>query len=232
MLQRPILHSQWRSLLPLVVILPLTALVVSGCGSGGRDRVAATAEPEAFPVRIEPGRNGAALSSEEEAEREKRMMPRALAFKVTGAAPRPEGDVPAEQRIAASQAAVIDAFCRALIEARQARGQPTENFTARLGPRMTVVHRRQDDSVEIRIKILYLGIENTLAVRNGVLQHPPVDLRLIHRLFEETNGEFSLLSTHNTIDDERVTATVACYLPAGFDPTAKVNIARTDEEMP
>ncbi len=232
MLQCPTLLVRFRRNFPWFAAVVLLAFSQAGCGMSRDDSVATTAEPQMFSVLIERGQNGAALSEQERDDEGRRNLPRVLAFKVVGAAPKPDDRAQAEARIAATQAAIIDAFRRALFEARQSRGQSVENFTARLGPRMTITHRLEGESDEIRIKLTYRGIENTLAVRDGVLQHPPVDLRLIRRIFEETNGEFSLLETDTTTNDALATATVACYLPAGFDPTAKVNVARVDDDAP
>ena len=137
-----------------------------------------------------------------------------------------------EQRAASTQAAIIDAFGKALIEARASRGQSTADFTAKIGPRMKVTHRTIDTGYEIQISLLYRGVESLFVVRNGVLQHPPQDLGLIRRLFEETNGEFSLLATDSTTTGGVALAKVGCYLPAGFDSRITGDVTGEKVETP
>lgn len=185
-----------------------------------------------FIVRVDPNENGAAGDVGDSLESSSRSQPRQLAFKVSGTAPKPSDGNGAEARIAASQAAIINAFMNALIDAREARGQSTSDFTARLGPRLTVNQKTTNGVSEARIGITYNGSNNQLMVRDGVLQHPPVDIRLIRRIFDETNGEFSLLSTDEDSNERYATATVACYLPSGFRQGVLMNVARNDTDEP
>lgn len=185
-----------------------------------------------FIVRVDPTENGAARGSGESSAAGGRELPRRLAFKVTGVAPHPSNASGAEARVAASQAAIINAFIHALIEARRTRGQPTDNFTAHLGPRLTVSYRSLDGRAESRITLVYEGRTSRLTVYDNVLQHPPVDIRLIRKIFGETNGEFALLSTDETRGETLAAATVACYLPSGYPTNASLNVARIESDEP
>lgn len=155
--------------------------------------------------------------------------PRKFAFRVTGSAPLPADDAAAEDRIAAEQAAVIEAFRHALIESRRAQGKSAENFTVQFSPRLSVQCRSTGDSVETTVSLLYRGIKNRLVVRDGILQHPPVDLRIIRGVFDETDGQFALLDTEPLRDADRIAAAVACYQSSGFDATPR-NVARSDDD--
>lgn len=202
-----------------------------GCDPAGSSPYA-KGRQRAFVVKLDREDNGAAEAATDRGAGPSGTRPRQLAFKVTGVARKPADDDRAKARIAATQAAMIDAFRKALIEARQSRGQTTSDFAARLGPRLTVVHESGGGSEEFRVKLNYNGIDNTLVLRDGSLRHPPVDFRLIRRMFDETNGEFSLLSTDETSSDQVSTATVACYLPPGFDAGMPANIARIETDEP
>ncbi len=185
-----------------------------------------------YIVRVDPTENGAASDNGDSSAAFSRDRPRRLAFKITGEAPHPAGASGAEARVAASQAAIINAFMNALIEARRARGQPTDNFTAHLGPRLTASHRTVEGKAESRITLVHDGRTSRLTVFDNLLQHPPVDIRLIRRIFEETNGEFSLLSTDEMRGETLASATVACYLPSGYPTNAPANVARIDSDEP
>jgi len=169
-----------------------------------------------FTIRVDRTNNGAAHTADDTDPTRPSDRPRTLAFEMVGYSNAAQDATP-EQRAAASQAAIVDAFCKALIEARTTRGQSTADFTAKFGPRMNVTHRTLDDGYEVQISLVYHGVESLFVVRNGVLQHPPQDLGMVHRLFEETNGEFSLLTTEASSTGGIALAKVGCYLPAGFD---------------
>lgn len=217
----------------LAICSTLTSGMVAqvGCDPAGSSPYA-KGRQRAFVVNLDREDNGAAEAATDRGASPPGARPRQLAFKVTGTARKPGDDDRTKARIAATQAAVLDAFGKALIEARQSRGQTTSDFVARLGSRLTVVHESTGGSQELRVTLNYNGVDNTLVVRDGELRHPPVDFRLIRRLFDETNGEFSLLATDESSSDQISTATVACYLPPGFAPGVPANIARIDTNEP
>jgi hypothetical protein len=174
-----------------------------------------TVEPE-YCIRVDRASNGAATTVEEAVLADASDGQRTLAFEMAGYS-QTATDATAEQRAAATQAAILDAFCKALIEARASRGQSVADFTATIGSRLTVTHRTVDGGYEVRIDVAYRGVDSLFVVRNGVLQHPPQDLSLVRQMFAETNGEFSLLETDVSSTGGLALAKVACYLPAGPD---------------
>ena len=188
------------------------------------------ARPE-YKIHVDRANNGAARAMADTDATGESDRQRTLAFEMVGYSTAAQ-DATLEQRAAASQAAVIDAFCKALIEARTARGQSAADFTVKIGPRLKVVHRTVDAGYEVQISLVYRGVESLMVVRNGVLQHPPQDLGLIHRLFEETNGEFSLLTTDAPAAGGVALAKVGCYLPAGFDTRLTGDVTGQKVETP
>ena len=175
-----------------------------------------TTAPQEYAIRVDRENNGAVATAGEVDLTNASDRQRTLAFEMAGYSETTPDATP-EQRAAATQTAIIDAFCKALIEARSSRGQSTADFTAKIGPRMTVTHRTIDAGYEVRIGLTYRGVESLFIVRNGVLQHPPQDLALIQQIFNETNGEFSLLATDGSSTGGVALATVACYVPAGLE---------------
>lgn len=202
----------------LAAVLLLGGVALIGCSdnAGKRADQKTAINEAAFRIHIDRNDNGAAVAAVQEKER-RRMMPRQLAFEMAGFAELHEENAPQEARAAASQAAIVDAFTRALIEARRNRGQTTNNFTAEIGPRLRVSHTLLDDGYEVRISLISRGEESEIVVKNGVLQHPPRDMRLVHQIFEETNGEFSILDAGQLNQNGQYLAKVGCYLPKGFD---------------
>jgi hypothetical protein len=65
------------------------------------------------------------------------------------------------------------------------------------------------------VDVISRGVETSFIVRHGQLQHPPHDVKLVQRIFQETNGEFSLLGAEWRPDAGSYVATVGCYTPAG-----------------
>jgi hypothetical protein len=189
----------------------LLLLAPAGCQPALREP---PAEMPAFTVQLDDRRPAAPPLP---AAAGQPTIPRALSFEMVGFAGQPSADGSVEQRAAVTQAAVIEAFYRALAEARRSRGQSSSDFTAELGPRLTLSHCRQDGADEIRISLVRRGAETVFEVRGGVLQHPPHDLDLLRQVFEETRGEFSLLSADWNPARGGCEARVACYLPAGLD---------------
>lgn len=202
----------------LAAVLLIGGFALTGCSDNANksaDRKAAIDET-AFRIHIDRSDNGAAVAAVQEKER-RRMMPRQLAFEMAGFAELHEENASQEARASASQAAIVDAFTRALIEARRNRGQTTSDFTAEIGPRLHISHSVLRDGYEVRISLISRGEESEIVVKNGVLQHPPRDMRLVHQIFEETNGEFSILDAGQLNQNGQYLAKVGCYLPKGFD---------------
>ncbi|MBN2560169.1 MAG: hypothetical protein JXQ75_04490 [Phycisphaerae bacterium] len=195
----------------------LAILAWVGCwGCSPTQQVKETAAEPTYTIVLDRTDNGCAVTSDQTDGDQIAVIPRALSFEMAGfSCPQVAGDAQ-EERGAAMQAAMIDAFCQALIEARRARGRSDSDFTAQLGPRLTVTHRTVDDGYQVEVGLVSRGVQTSFVVRNGVLQHPPRDLRLIHQVFEETNGEFSLLGTEWMPATNTCVAKVGCYLPAGL----------------
>lgn len=143
-------------------------------------------------------------------------LPRLLAFEMAGFSRQSTAVQTQEDRAAAAQAATIDALCQALIEARRSRGQSVTDFTAQLGPRLTVTHCTANGGYQIEVDLISRGVKTAFLVRDGFLQHPPHDLRLLQQVFAETNGEFSLLGAEWSPDTSAYVARVGCYVPAEF----------------
>ena len=188
---------------------------VGACGRGPQTRTAQDATDKPFTLTLNRTDNGAATAPQRSAD-EAAAMPRTLSFEMAGFARAPDSREPQEERSAAAQAAIIDALGKALIEARRSRGQPDSDFTAQLGPRLTVHHCRVNGGYQVEVTLVARGVETSFVVRDGVLQHPPRDLKLIQRIFYETNGEFSLLGTEWLPESKMYVAKVGCYLPAGL----------------
>lgn len=231
-------RSVWRSgpggFLPGVSLswtMPaiLACVCCWGCTPAGQ--VEEAGADRCYAITLDQGDNGAVAASNRAGGAEHAVMARTLSFEMAGFSRRPATGDQREQRAAATQAAIIDALCKALIEARRDRGQTDADFTARLGPRLTVTHCTTNDGDEVHIELISRGVETTFAIRDGRLQHPPHDLKLIHRIFEETNGEFSLFGTDWSADTGTCVATVGCYLPAGLGAALAGGVAaRPDED--
>jgi hypothetical protein len=189
----------------------LFALLALACAQEAAVPPATSESP--FVTRLE---RGAGATTPESVD-DKPRMPRELAFEMAGFAAHKSDHATAEERAAVMQAAVIDALAKALIEARRARGQTTSDFTAKLGPRLTVVHRPIGDGYEVQLSLIARGVDTTFVVQDGVLQHPPHELKLLHQVFEQTNGEFSLLSAEWNALAGGCAAKVACYRPAALE---------------
>jgi hypothetical protein len=202
----------------------VAGLVCWGCGPK-EEEVGQSVSEKAYKITLDRGDNGAAVASDRGGWADRSVGPRDLKFEMAGFSRLTEGGDAQEQRAATTQAAIIDAFCLALIEARRSRGQSDADFMARLGPRLTVTHCTTGDGYEVQVELISRGAETTFVVRNGQMQHPPRDLRTVHQIFEETNGEFSLLGTEWSPEADVCVATVGCYLPARFEEALAGNVA-------
>lgn len=209
-----------------------------GLALGSACNRAPSAEPppvqDTWSVYIDSGeadttqRASRAGDSTDDSAKPTEHLPRTLAFEMAGVA-----RADAKQAEAARQAAVVEAFAQALIEARRLRRQPTADFTARLGPRLTVIHRSLGDGCEIEVSLTHRGEETRFEVKRGVLQHEPRNPDTLARLFDETNGEFALLETRWLPSGEECLARVACFRPAGMGTLAPETLAgHPDDEPP
>jgi outer membrane murein-binding lipoprotein Lpp len=192
----------------------LTAALLCGCQPAQKARQTASAE-EDFGVRIDRNQNGAAAvaPTQRSADQKTSTAPRALAFEMTGAGKMSEPGTSPEQRIAASQAAIIEAFCKAVMEARRTKGQPDAGFSTDFGPRLKVSRTAVEGGFESRVTLVSRGVETTFIVRDGKLQHEPHDLHQVQQIFDATNGEFALLGTSMSPVKGECVATVAHYVP-------------------
>lgn len=182
------------------------------------------AEPHAYVVRLD----GPTVAPPASAGR---TPAREFGFEVAGFADAPS-DASAEQLRTVMQAAVIEALGRALVEARRSRGQPTEDFSARIGPRLTISRKPLEYGCEYEVILVARGEETRFVVRNGVLQHQPHDFNTLQKVFDETNGEFVLLSADRTLSGDVCEARIACYRPAGYDSALAGDARQEDQVSP
>ncbi len=135
---------------------------------------------------------------------------RKLAFVSQGTGRRPETGSEQERKLAMSQAAIIDALGDAVAETRRLAGQPSDDFTCDLGPRV-VISRHGGDSGETELRVMTSSSTRTLRTRGGVLQHRPFELATIQRAMEATDGQYALLSVEQSTGGEECVASVARY---------------------
>ncbi len=205
-------------------------LFIAACQSPQQPKTEApTPALEAFTIHIDRGNNGAVKGTGSRREDRRTPMPRIMAFEMSGTVEKPPADAEADRHAAAKQAAIIEAFAGALIEARRSRGQPTADFSAQMGPRLTVCHQSLEPGHAIEVRLTSRGVETVFAVRDGELQHPAHDFALVRRLFAETNGEFSLLGAGATTLSDQYIATVACYQPRVMDAALAGSGATSDD---
>ncbi|MFQ5429066.1 MAG: hypothetical protein ACE5E1_02045 [Phycisphaerae bacterium] len=221
----------WGSLLAMPAVL---GFLIVGCQEPQKPAADAPRTAKHYPVRLDRGDNGAAVHSTAGPSERDRLQPRRLAFEITGfASGAPDGATQQEQRAAARQAAIIDALGCAVIESRRSRGLSVDDFTATLGPRLTLTHRTTDDGNEFEVRLTTRGLEKVLIVRNGVLQDLPNDFDLIHEVFAATHGEFSLLGAEPLgASGRQYAATVGCYVPAGLETAVAGNPSGADGDDP
>ncbi len=191
-----------------------------------------SAEPAAGPaVNLDRTDNGAAVRLTRRAPRDDRRLQRPLSFVMTGSAPFAAGDSTTDSRAAATQAAVIDALFAAVVENRRDAGESIVNFTQHLGPRVSLTHLSLEGRDEIRVKLASTRGESEFVVRDGVLTHPPYDFETLRRVFEATDGEFSLLETRRDALQKSITARVGCY-GSVTTGTAIVADVEVEDEIP
>lgn len=193
----------------------LACIWASGCTPAKQVNPATDAE-KVYPVTLDRRDNGAAAPAAHRGLAAYPATPRTLSFEMAGFAHESDTGDAQERRAAATQAAIIDAFCEALIESRRTHGLSTENFTAKPGPRLTITHCTTDDGHEIQIDLVSQGRETRFVVRHGQLQHPPRDLAMVHQIFRETDGDFCLLGTDWSGPSGTCLARVGCYTPAAL----------------
>jgi hypothetical protein len=212
---------------PAAVIL--AAVLLSGCAPKEKVRQTAAAD-NGFDVRIDRSENGAATPVGRAGGQKTDAAARSLAFTMSGAGQMPETGASPERRAAASQAAIIVAFCKAIGEARTAAGQPSADFSVDFGPRLKVSRAAIEGGFQDRVTLVSRGIETTFIVRNGKLQHEPHDIRQMQQIFAATNGEFSLLGTDWSPVKGECVATVARYLPADLNSALAGSVPTNQNE--
>lgn len=205
------------------------ACVILCCHTGcaQQDREAPKSEPAevAGPaINIDRTHNGAAIRLARRAPRDVPRMQRPLSFEMCGTAPEAAGDSTRDARAAATQAAIVNALFSAVVETRRAKGEPVVNFTANLGPRLTITHLSFEGGQEIRLSLSSARGDSEFVVRNGVLTHPPHDLETVRRVFDATNGEFSLIDTQRDELSGAITARVGCYGPASAETAIAADV--------
>ncbi len=199
---------------PAVVVGALAAwLAAGGCGPKP-DAVAATpAAGMTTAIYLDPSRNGAVSGRPDESAGGRRTATAGgLTFVVQGSAPPSPAGVRSERRPAMTQAAVLDALAAAVIESRRAAGLPTGAFEARLGPHVLLEYKPTPaGGRDVRVQLVSRGRTTALHARDGVLQHPPYDLGVVQRVFDDTNGRYALLDARQAPARDGCIASVACY---------------------
>ncbi len=212
------------------VCLLFCCVSLAGCGPAERTE-GASESAEGLTIHIDRNENGAAFGSGGEAAGPRIAIRRRLAFEVSGMAPTAPAGASHEQRAAARQAAIIDAFGKALIEARRSRGQSVADFTAKLGRRLTVVHRTVGTGDEIEVRLIARGVQKVFIARDGVLQHLPHDVSLVRKIFDESNGEFSLLPADEAVRSDVCVAKVGCYVPVAMEGALAGGISAEGDQV-
>jgi hypothetical protein len=211
----PYIDRQSKLWMPVCCTLALAmAPVLGGCGSGEKTQRPVSDETP-LTVRIDRADNGAAAVSAA-SRAVAAQSPRTFTFEMTGIGKAGRGDASSEDRAAAGQAAIIEAFCNALMEA-QGKKPGSVPFEADFGPRLKVARTTSSDGVRTTVTLVSHGIETRFVSAEGKLQHQPHDLRLVQQVFDATNGEFSLLASSWSPGTGQSVATVARYLPARLD---------------
>lgn len=206
-------QSKWWTPVSCTVALALAALL-GGCGA--KQKVQQPVVNETPTVRIDRADNGAAAAPAA-GRFVAAQAPRMFAFEMTGVGKAGRADASSEDRAAAGQAAIIEAFCNALIEARGKKPDSAPSFEVDFGPRLKVARTDSSDGVRTTVTLVSRGIETKFVSVAGKLQHQPHDLRLVQQVFDATNGEFSLLASSWSPGTGQSVATVARYLPAELD---------------
>lgn len=118
-----------------------------------------------------------------------------------------------ENPVSSKQAAIIETLCSALIEARRCRGESTSNFTDRIGDRLIITHKGTPEDHELQVVLKLDDGSIKFDVNNGVLHSRVQDFEELQKVFDETDGEFALLSLESSDDLDGYEARVGCYLP-------------------
>lgn len=212
---------------PLFSFVLLTA---TGCQMDGRTDTAA-APREAPAVAIDKRDNGAAIQVNHRFQSEPPPARRAFQCEISGTSRPPAGPATPEQRAAAIQAAVVDGLFRAILEERADSGETSAGFFLRISPRLTLNHEIDGQSSIVRLTLLTGGTETIFETRDGALTHAPHDVHLVNRLFESTNGRYSLLGAEWSPAQDACVARVGCYAVAAA-PTLAGDARRADGDAP
>jgi len=190
----------------------ISSIAITGCGSlQSKSNSGTTAEL----VSMDPSRNGAASAN---ADSVGGIPPgnQKLSFIVQATGQRPIAGDEQEQRLAMSQAAIVEALGTAVAQARRQQGQAFDQFSAPIGRGTTLTYRLlADGGRDVEIKAEFDGRSVVLHSSDGHLNHPPFASVTIERIFKSTNGQFALLSCEPSLIGEEATATIACYQSAG-----------------
>lgn len=201
-----------RRIAPLgCVLLALSWMGVPACQMEGSG---APADSSAPAVAINPRENGAAIHIPARARRDEFPRRRSLAYEITGVAKGPVSPSTSEQRASAAQAAIVDALCLAVAEDRRNRGLTEADFSEEISPRLSVARRGSTPSTLSRVVLISGGTETVFETRDGVLTHPPHDIRSVQLLFDATAGRYALLGADWQPSQDIWTARVACYHPS------------------
>ena len=207
----------------------LACILATGCSSGEEVNQANDAE-KVYPITLDRRDNGAAAPAARRGLAAYPATPRTLSFEMAGFAHQSDTGDAQEQRAATTQAAIINAFCEALIESRRSQGLSTANFTTKPGPHLTVTHCTTDDGDEVQVDLVSQGRETRFLVRQGELQHPPRDLAIVHQIFQETDGDFCLLGTDWSVRSGTCLARVGCYTPAAMGEALAGDVEASADE--
>ncbi len=205
-----------RVLLPTAVVFSL-APSLGGCGGAGRSGqpVAETEAPpqDFYAVRIDRTADASAAADSTDAPRT--PPPREFLSQLAGVGRAPADNRGPDGRAAAREAAIIEAFFKALIETRRSSTESTAGFVVDLSDRLQAARGIEQGVEVLELRLLSRGAETVFQVRGGVLQHPAHDFELICQVFAETQGRYSLISAERLDSPRNYVARVACYEPAG-----------------
>ena len=201
----------------------LTFFAVCGCGTPHTS----SSVTRTTAVTMDPAQNGAASSG---AESDGGVAPgdRKLSFVVQATGQRPIAGDEQEQRLAMSQAAIIEALGSAVAQSRRQQGQNCDQFSAKIGRGVTLTYRSLPEGRrDVEIKAELDGRVVVVHSSDGHLDHPPCAAGIVERIVKATNGRFALLSCEPSLIGEEATATVACYQSAGRTNYATASLGKS-----
>lgn len=211
----------------LIALLPLTA-----CDALRHSERPAGPDQPPPTVRVDPSANGAAPSRGPPVAGIE-FAGRRLAYVIRGVGRADDHVADPDRRPSMSQAAVVEALCGAVAEARRLRGESGADLTVPLSPRLTITTKSAGpETHEVELTLVVNGRSNVFRARGGVLQHPPNDLSIVRRVFEETHGDYALISTEFDLDGNQCVAVVGAYRPADLATAAPPAAMPTTQVAP